>query len=94
MPFREGALDTRSPYRRGMKIVVTSRSGAPDPVTRHQIEAIDQSLRQSFAGLDTDEIEPEIKRSFAHLSVQPSTATIAAYAQAIRSRQDFELLID
>lgn len=76
-----------------MNIVVTSRSGTPDAALRGKIEAVDQSLRQSFAGLDTDDVVPEIDRSFDQLDVSVSPADVAAYAVAIRDRVDFELVL-
>jgi hypothetical protein len=77
-----------------MLIVVTSRSGTPDPAVRQEIEAADQALRQSFSGFDPDVIVPEIERSFAHLEARPGADDIARYARAISEREDFELVLD
>jgi hypothetical protein len=77
-----------------MKIVVTSRSGSPDPETCQEIEAVDQALRQSFSGFDPDVIVPEIERSFEQLEVQPRAQDVSQYARAISDRADFELVID
>lgn len=82
------------PYRRGMNIVVTSRSGPVDADLRQQVEAVDQALRQNFSGFDPDEIVPEIRTSFEHLPVRPDGDDVTRYARAISDRADFELVVD
>lgn len=77
-----------------MDIVVTSRSGTPDDTLREGIEAVDQSLRQSFSGFDADVVVPEIDRSFEQLGLSVDRAVVQAYATAIRDRAAFELDLD
>ncbi len=77
-----------------MRIVVTSSSGEPDPQLVEQIEAVDQSLRQSFSGFAVEDVVPEIESSFEHLPLSPARDVVDAYAQAVSDRADFELVVD
>ncbi|NRQ50514.1 hypothetical protein [Aeromicrobium stalagmiti] len=58
-----------------------------------KVEAADESLRISFAGLGLDEIVPEVERSLAQLDVDLPAETVRAWAQHIRDREDYALHI-
>jgi hypothetical protein len=77
-----------------MELVVTSASGTVEPELRHALRAIDQSLRQSFAGLDHATVVEEVRRSFAQVDATIGDDDVAAYATAIRDRADFVLSLD
>lgn len=94
MPNFRRAASVRSAYAQVMHIEVTSASGTVDDTVRRDVEAIDQSLRQSFAGLDEGVILDEVRRSFEHLDVVVPDKAVRAYAVAIRERADFVLVLD
>lgn len=53
----------------------------------------DKSLRTSFAGLDVDQIVPEIQSSLTALQITLDAVTIREYAEHIRDRASFELVL-
>jgi hypothetical protein len=58
-----------------------------------QIELIDESLRKSFSGLDTDTILPELKRSLEEIGIELPADQLHDYARAVSDREDFEFLL-
>ncbi|MGA8986431.1 hypothetical protein [Aeromicrobium sp.] len=58
-----------------------------------KIVAADESLRMSFAGLDVEDIVPEVESSMAALGLDLSDSKIRDYAQHIADRADYEFVL-
>jgi hypothetical protein len=63
------------------------------PERADQIELIDESLRKSFSGMDTETVLPELERSLEEIGVKLPADQLHTYARAISDREDFELLL-
>ncbi|MCW2830819.1 MAG: hypothetical protein JWP31_1511 [Aeromicrobium sp.] len=59
-----------------------------------KIQAADESLRKSFAGLGRDQVVPEVERSVRELGIELSPAVVEEWAQHVVDRTDYELVID
>jgi len=58
-----------------------------------KLQAADESLRKSFAGLPLEEIVPEVERSLDEIGVGIPLADVRAWAQHISDRTDHELVV-
>jgi hypothetical protein len=64
-----------------------------DPRLADQIQAVDESLRKSFAAMPVDDVVREVERSMSELGVDLPDATVRDYAQHVADRADYELVL-
>ena len=57
------------------------------------LQAIDESLRKSFAAMPVDDVAVQVRRSMAEASVELPETTVRDYAQHISDRADYELVL-
>jgi hypothetical protein len=78
--------------RTTVKVDETSTIGAPAEIVR-QVEAADESLRKSFAGLPVEDVVPEVERSLTEIGIEVPTAQVREYAQHIVDRADYDFVL-
>jgi len=79
-----------------MRTTVTFQSELPSSASsdiRQKVEAADESLRKSFAGLPVDDILPEVERSLTEIGVEVPREQARDWAQHISDRADHELVV-
>jgi hypothetical protein len=64
-----------------------------DAALAETLQAIDESLRKSFAAMPVDDVAVQVRRSMDEASVELSDATVREYAQHISDRADYELVV-
>ena len=78
--------------RTTVRIESEALRAAPADLDR-KIQAADESLRKSFAGLPLEEIVPEVERSLDEIGVEIPLSEVRAWAQHISDRTDHELVV-
>jgi hypothetical protein len=58
-----------------------------------KIQAVDESLRKSFAAMPVDDVSREVRRSMDELGLDLSDETVREYAQHVSDRADYELVL-
>ncbi|MEV7395687.1 hypothetical protein [Aeromicrobium sp. NPDC092404] len=79
-----------------MRTTVTIETDELPEITRdirEKLEAADESLRKSFAGLDVEDVIPEVRRSLDEIGIDLPTEEVRQYAQHICDRADYELVL-
>jgi hypothetical protein len=64
-----------------------------DAALAETLQAIDESLRKSFAAMPVDDVAVQVRRSMDEASVALPDATVREYAQHISDRADYELVV-
>lgn len=75
-----------------MRTSVKADDATPPDLVR-KIEAADESLRISFAGMPIDEVVPEVERSLSELDLDLPDTTVRDWAQHVVDRADYVLEI-
>jgi hypothetical protein len=64
-----------------------------DAALADTLQAIDESLRKSFAAMPVDDVVVEVRRSMQEASVDLPEATLREYAQHVSDRADYVLVL-
>ena len=64
-----------------------------DAALADTLQAIDESLRKSFAAMPVDDVVVQVRRSMDEASVELPEATLREYAQHISDRADYVLVL-
>ncbi|MFC5678849.1 hypothetical protein [Aeromicrobium endophyticum] len=64
-----------------------------DAALADTLQAIDESLRKSFAAMPVDDVAVQVRRSMDEASVELPEATLREYAQHISDRADYVLVL-
>ena len=64
-----------------------------DAALADTLQAIDESLRKSFAAMPVDDVVVEVRRSMDEASVELPEETLREYAQHVSDRADYVLVL-